>query len=245
MRRTHPGCLRLLSGRLFCRTADCPKEYSYRRGILGSSDLDQTSKPFAKLQTDLLMPMVYPLIRDGRFKSRFLQKQLEKRTAQMGSYGKAFMAMLGGARQYVTKRSCKNQFYSDLITPLPDKLDVPGTQIHIFYALKMGEKYRTRYERHFAHPIIHEQELRHEELLACYPEQWAELVKSIVFDKGNRGHVSPYPLPSGACRPSDTEKAFGLPENETKKLQKTPEGTQRLEAKQLPVRNKNLYVPRA
>ena len=42
-------------------------------------------------------------------------------------------------------RSCKNQFYYDLITPLPDKLDVPGTQIHIFYALKMGEKYRERY----------------------------------------------------------------------------------------------------
>ncbi len=93
---------------------------------------------------------------------------------------KAFMEMFGGARPYVTKRSCKNQFYSDLITPLPDKIDVPGTEIHIFYALKMGEKYRVRYERHFAHLVIHEQDLQHEELLACYPEQWAALVRKII-----------------------------------------------------------------
>ena len=154
-------------------------------GILGSSDLDQASGFTAKLQTDLLLPMIYPLIRDGRFKSRFLQKQMEKRAAEMGDYVKAFMEMFGGARPYVTKQSCKNQFYSDLITPLPDKIDVPGTEIHIFYALKMGEKYRARYQRHFANPVIHEQDLQHEELLACYPEQWAALVKQIAEGKGN------------------------------------------------------------
>ena len=43
-----------------------------------------------------------------------------------------------------------------------------------------GEKYRGRYARHFAQPVIHEQDLQHEELLACYPEQWAQLVKSIM-----------------------------------------------------------------
>lgn len=154
-------------------------------GILGSSDLDQASGFTAKLQTDLLLPMIYPLIRDGRFKSRFLQKQMEKRAAEMGDYVKAFMEMFGGARPYVTKQSCKNQFYSDLITPLPDKIDVPGTEIHIFYALKMGEKYRARYEQHFADPVIHKQDLQHEELLACYPEQWAALVKQIAEGKDN------------------------------------------------------------
>jgi pimeloyl-ACP methyl ester carboxylesterase len=154
-------------------------------GILGSSDLDQASGFTAKLQTDLLLPMIYPLIRDGRFKSRFLQKQMEKRAAEVGDYVKAFMEMFGGARPYVTKQSCKNQFYSDLITPLPDKIDVPGTEIHIFYALKMGEKYRARYEQHFADPVIHKQDLQHEELLACYPEQWAALVKQIAEGKDN------------------------------------------------------------
>lgn len=93
------------------------------------------------------------------------------------------MDMFGGARPYVTMQSCKNQFYSDLVTPLPDKIDVPGTEIHIFYALKMGEKYRKRYERHFANPVIHEQDLQHEELLACYPERWAQLAKDIMEGK--------------------------------------------------------------
>ncbi len=147
-------------------------------GILGSSDLDQASAFAAGLQTRLLLPLIYPVIRDGKFKSRFLQKRLEKRVEQMGDYVRAFMDMLGGARPYVSLRSCRNQFYSDLVTPLPEHIDVPGTEIHIFYALKMGEKYRERYLRHFAHPIIHEQDLQHEELLACHPEKWAQLVKS-------------------------------------------------------------------
>ena len=149
-------------------------------GILGSSDLDQASPLAAKLQTNFFLPLIYPLIRDGKFKSRFLQKRLEKREAEMGDYVKAFMAMFGGARPYVTLKSCKNQFRSDLITPLPDKIDVPGTEIHIFYALKMGEKYRARYKQHFAHPVIHEQNLQHEELLACHPEEWTALIKNIV-----------------------------------------------------------------
>ena len=149
-------------------------------GILGSSDLDQASPFAAKLQTNLLLPLIYPVIRDGEFKSRFLQKRMEKRAAEMPAYVAAFMEMLGGKRPYVTEQSCKNQFYSDLVTPLPEKIAVPGTEIHVFYALKMGERYRERYERHFAHPVLHEQNLQHEELLACYPEKWAQLVKSII-----------------------------------------------------------------
>lgn len=152
-------------------------------GVLGSSDLDRASPLAARLQTNLLLPLIYPVIRDGQFESRFLQKRLEKRMAEMGDYVQAFMGMLGGARPYVTLQSCKNQFYSDLVTPLPDKIHAPGTEIHIFYALKMGEKYRARYEQHFARPVIHEQDLQHEELLACYPEQWAQLVKDIMEGK--------------------------------------------------------------
>lgn len=152
-------------------------------GILGSSDLDQASPIAAKLQTNLLLPLIYPVIRGGRFKSRLLQKRLTQRKSEMGGYVQAFMEMLGGARPYVTVQSCKNQFYSDLVTPLPDKINVPGTEIHIFYALKMGEKYRERYERHFANPVIHEQDLQHEELLACYPERWVQLVKDIMEGK--------------------------------------------------------------
>lgn len=65
----------------------------------------------------------------------------------------------------------------NLITPLGDNISAQGTQIHIFYALKMGEKYRKRYLQHFADPDIIEQDYGHEELLFFYPEKWAEEVK--------------------------------------------------------------------
>lgn len=44
----------------------------------------------------------------------------------------------------------------------------------------LPEDYRARYKQHFADPIIHVQNLQHEELLACYLDQWAQLVKSIA-----------------------------------------------------------------
>ena len=149
-------------------------------GILGSSDLDQASPFVAKLETDIALPLIYPVVRDGRFKSKLLNKKMEKRKQEMPGYVDKFMEIMGGARPYVSLQSCKNQFYSDMITPLPDHWDGP-TAIHIFYALKMGEKYRARYAQHYAHPIIHEQDMQHEELLACHPEQWAALVKEICL----------------------------------------------------------------
>ena len=81
-------------------------------------------------------------------------------------------------------KSCKKQFYSDLVTSLPDHLECP-TKIHIFYALKMGEKCRARYLQHFADPVLHEMPLRHEELLVRYPERWVKLVKRICIDEYN------------------------------------------------------------
>lgn len=149
-------------------------------GILGSSDLDQSAAFPAALMTGIFLPFVYPFIRDGKFRQKFLRKRLEKRMQEMPEYAGAFVEMFGGKRPYITKKSCRNQFYSDLITPLPDNIEVPGTEIHVFYALKMGEKYRARYLKHFSHPVIHEQDLLHEELLACLPEDWAELVCSII-----------------------------------------------------------------
>jgi len=31
--------------------------------------------------------------------------------------------------------------------------------------------------------LLHEQDLQHEELLACYPERWVQLVKDIMEGK--------------------------------------------------------------
>lgn len=66
-------------------------------GILGSSDLDQASPLAASLQTNLLLPLIYPVVRDGKFKAKFLQKQLEKHTKESGDYVKAFLKMFGDA----------------------------------------------------------------------------------------------------------------------------------------------------
>ena len=84
---------------------------------------------------------------------------------------------------HITKRSVENQFYSDLITPLPDQIDPSGTQIHILYALNMGEKYRACYKKHFAGPILHELDLQHEELLAVYPDDWVKVIAEICNRK--------------------------------------------------------------
>ena len=55
------------------------------------------------------------------------------------------------------------------------------TEMHIFYAKKMGEKYLERYNRYFRSPVIHEQDMRHEEFLGVYPKEWCELVRNICL----------------------------------------------------------------
>lgn len=76
-------------------------------GILGSSDLDQASPLTASLQTDFLLPLIYPVVRDGKIKAKFLQKRLDKCAKESGDYVKAFLKMFGDARPYVTMQSCK------------------------------------------------------------------------------------------------------------------------------------------
>ena len=78
-------------------------------GILGSSDLDQASPLAAKLQTDFLLPLIYPVVRDGKIKAKFLQKCLDKCAKESGDYVKAFLKMFGDARPYVTMQSCKTE----------------------------------------------------------------------------------------------------------------------------------------
>ena len=73
--------------------------------------------------------------------------------------------------------SCKNQFYSALITPRPEHIDVLGTEFHVFYALKMREKHRVRYRQHLCTSDSVRAKLQHEELLVCYSGQWVALVK--------------------------------------------------------------------
>ena len=148
--------------------------------ILGSSDLDQDAPWKAKLKCRIAIPLLHKIVSTGEY-PKFLQGLMEKKRT---SYRDKFMAMFGignGGLPFMKRESVYNQFYSDLITPLEDSIAVPGTTVHCFYATKMGEEYLSRYQKHFANPVIHPFDMEHEELLVLYSQQWAKKVKEVCL----------------------------------------------------------------
>ena len=153
-------------------------------GIIGSSDFDQSRALAAKLKAALMGKVIYPFIHTGHYSLSFMQKRYEQQMASSDPYNKAFVSMVGRDEydmSFITKQSIKNQFQSDLVTPLPTQIDNGETEIHVFYARKMGEKYLTRYHQFFKNPIIHEQNMRHEEFLALHSDEWCRLVRKICL----------------------------------------------------------------
>ena len=115
-----------------------------------------------------------------------LGKIMDRKMAGADGYMKSMMKMFGAGStrmRFVTKESIANQFYSDLVTRLPYKMDTHGTKIYIFYAAKMGKKYLKRYHKYFGSPKIYKDNLRHEELLVCYSDQWVGRVSKIARSK--------------------------------------------------------------
>lgn len=151
-------------------------------GILGSTDLDQAGALKTKLLCMAAIPLIYPFIRDGEYKG-IMKRISDKKMQENREYREKFMAAMKGPEgkglPFATRRSVENQFASDMITPLPDKIALKDGEIHILYALKMGEKYRERYLQHFAAPVLHEFDLQHEELLVCYPGKWVKTIEAI------------------------------------------------------------------
>ena len=154
-------------------------------GILGSSDLDQETGMSARFKSWLIAQVLHGMFKKGTLPG-FFKKRLEQKEEDVKEYMEKMLVLFGvGSTRmaFVSKKSICNQFYSDLVTPLEEKIAVEGTTIHVFYALKMGEMYRERYNKHFDNPRIHEHDLQHEELLISYPEKWAEEVKLVCFAK--------------------------------------------------------------
>lgn len=152
-----------------------------RHGILGSSDLDQTSKLAAKLNQKITSPIVYKYMHNA-YVPKWVKKLMIKFKGEL--YTKAALKMMGIGgvdMSFVTIESCFNQDYYDAVTPLPNHIAVEGTKVHIFYALKMGKKYEKRYLQHFVNPDIRKQNYEHEELLMCYPEKWVDEVKACLL----------------------------------------------------------------
>ena len=151
--------------------------------IIGSSDMDQAPKWLAQLETALIMPIFYPLItgKGGRLIKKVFEKKMNNGN-DSSDYIQKFMKMMGAGSEidfsFISKESMKNQFCTDLYTKVGEHIQVSGTTIHVFYALKMGEKYRKRYLKYFANPDICEYDLQHEELLLD-AERWIEAVVQV------------------------------------------------------------------
>ena len=150
--------------------------------IIGSSDMDQAPKWLAKLEAAIVVPLIYPFLM-GDEKS-FFKKRSDKMIAsgdERAEYMKKFMGLMGSGSgmdfSFISKESVRNQFCTDLYTPVGEQISTPGTTIHVFYALKMGEKYRARYLKYFADPDIREYDLLHEELLLD-ADRWTKEVCS-------------------------------------------------------------------
>lgn len=148
-------------------------------GILGSSDLDQESGLSARLKAQIVARVLYGMFQKGRLPG-WMQKRLDQKSPEERDYMEPMLKMFGVGNEdmrFVQKQSIRNQFYSDLVTPLENQISVPGTTVHVFYALKMGEKYEARYHQHFKDPDIRRHDRQHEELLVRDPDQWAAEVR--------------------------------------------------------------------
>ena len=153
--------------------------------ILGSSDLDQDSGLSAWFKAWLIGKVLYGMFQKGKLPG-FMQKRLEKKPKDEVAYYEKMMELFGmnnTRMAFVRRESIRNQFYSDLVTPIENNIAVPGTTIHCFFAAKMGEEYLRRYRQHFQDPDIRRHEMQHEELLICYPERWAEEIRSCCIGR--------------------------------------------------------------
>lgn len=108
-------------------------------GFIGSSDLDQSGAFAAKIQAAIVAPIMAKILRTGELPT-FMKKRLEKQSDEDKEYTRKMLSMMGigEKKDYISKRSIHNQFYSDLVTPLENDIHADGTTVHIFYALKMG-----------------------------------------------------------------------------------------------------------
>lgn len=129
-------------------------------GIFGSSDLDQSGAFAAKLQTKIMYPLLAGAAKKDR-KGGTMKKLMVKGFGMSEKVADGFMACF--AR--FDPKSILNEYYSDLITCLPEDIHVEGTRAHFIYANKMGKKYKKRYEKYFRDPDIQEFDMQHEQWL--------------------------------------------------------------------------------
>lgn len=131
-------------------------------GFIGSSDLDQGSPFVAKIMTKIIGGAIKGAAESEK-KRKKLYKMLESYMGMdINDEVKGFMEQFTDSIAKLHPDTVANEFYSDYVTPLEDDINVPGTKVHIIYALKMGKKYEKRYLRHFRNPDIIRFDMQHE-----------------------------------------------------------------------------------
>lgn len=152
-------------------------------GFIGSSDLDQGSPFVAKIMTKIIGGTLVGAAKNPK-KVDKLCWMLEKGAGmEMNEETKGFLYEFADSMSKLHPKTIPNQFYSDYVTPLEDKINVPGTNVHIIYALKMGKKYEKRYRQHFAHPDIIRFNMQHEGWLI--EKKWRKKVMGAVIKRMN------------------------------------------------------------
>ena len=148
--------------------------------ILGSSDLEHCGEKTAKMRTRLMGTAMIRMIKSGEIPDwvrRTMKKQIGEEKAEKYLQ---MMELLPDVLTDVSRVSMERQFYSHLVTPLENNIDVPGTRVHIFFAAKMGEKFLERYETHFNNPDVIRKDYAHEEMLFFHPEEWVETLENCI-----------------------------------------------------------------
>ena len=131
--------------------------------FIGGSDLDESGKLVASVMTETIGTWFENSIRDEKkaekLKARFSRSGKE---SESGSETSEFIDGFAACIRSLEPGTMKKEFYSDYVTRLPKDISVPGTIIHVIYALKMGKKYERRYTAHFRNPDIRRFDMQHE-----------------------------------------------------------------------------------
>lgn len=129
------------------------KEIHMDHVFIGSSDLDQATPLSARAQTALIAFIFFGAARSSQ-KQQMLTEFLAKK---LGASKEALNRLLSEVLTIVRmsdKQSVINQFYSDLVTPIENDIQVTGTKIHVLHSRKMDTRYLERYFQHYHHPDV-------------------------------------------------------------------------------------------
>lgn len=148
--------------------------------IIAGVDFDKASLPVAYLQSRLFAPIFYRMIHTGEASSTVAKEMVHLHPKDPYIKQLRLMGVGTGGRAYVNRKSVINQFYAEWTVRLKKGISVPGTIVHFLHAKKTGDVYLDRVKQIFKDPVIHEYDMKHEELLLRYPEDWVKKIAEIL-----------------------------------------------------------------